>query len=65
MCNDLKARIQEGNNQFPGDEKSIYLLYMGALNGDADARYLFKNLKSLFELGGGALEETSTEIWLD
>lgn len=63
ICTGLRTEIAKGNTEFPYDEKSIYLLYMGALNGDAEAIYLFKNLASLFNLDG-AIAETRGELFL-
>ena len=62
LCKDLKIKFDRGDTHYAHDEKSIYLLYMGAINGDEDAIYLFKNLSSLFDLGGGAIEDTRSEL---
>ena len=49
---------------YPYDEKSLYLLFTGAVNGNSDAKYLLKNLEDLFVLDG-AIAETREEIWWD
>jgi len=48
---------------YPYDEKTIYLLFMGAINGNQDAKYLLRNLGELFILDG-AIAETLGEIWV-
>ena len=60
----LKEKAKTGKSIYPYDEKSIYLLFMGAINGDEDAKYLLKNLDKLFVLDG-AIAETRSEIWMD
>lgn len=60
----LKEKAKTGKSVYPYDEKSIYLLFMGAVNGNEDAKYLLKNLNKLFILDG-AIAETRGEIWID
>lgn len=60
----LKNKIKSDKSVYPYGEKSIYLLFMGAINGNKDAKYLLKNLDSLFILDD-ASAETRSEIWLD
>lgn len=63
LSKELKAKIAKGDKNYGHDEQSIYLLHMGAVNHDADAIYLFKNLDSLFDLDG-AYSETRGELIL-
>lgn len=60
----LKEKAKSGKSIYPYDEKTIYLLFMGAINGNQDAKYLLKNLSELFILDG-AVAETRGEIWMD
>jgi hypothetical protein len=60
----LKEKSKAGKIIYPYDEKSIYLLFMGAVNGNEEARYLLKNLDRLFILDG-AIAETREEIWIE
>ena len=48
---------------YPYDEKTIYLLFMGAIGGNQEAKYLLKNLDKLFILDG-TIAETLGEIWV-
>jgi len=60
----LKEKAKAGKSIYPYDEKTIYLLFMGAINGNSDAKYLLKNLDKLFILDG-AIAETKGEIWME
>ena len=64
LCKQLKEKSQAGKVFYPYEETTIFLLFMGAINGNADAKYLLKNLDKLFVLDG-AIAETRGEIWID
>ena len=61
LCNSLKEYIKSPKEFYPFDEKSIYMLYMGALNDHKQSIYLLKNLSNLFDVDG-AIAETIREI---
>lgn len=60
----LTEKAKAGKSIYPYNEMTIYLLFMGAVNGSEDAKYLLKNLDNLFVLDG-AIAETRGEIWID
>ncbi|MFW5872273.1 MAG: hypothetical protein ACOCUT_04125 [bacterium] len=61
LCTFLKEEVNTSEKIYPKDEKSIYMLYMGALNNHAESKYLLDNLRYLFELDG-AIAETYSEV---
>ncbi len=61
LCTFLKKDANIPKKIYPGDEKSIYMLYIGALNNHAESKYLLHNLQDLFELDG-AIAETYSEV---
>lgn len=62
LCKSLRDILKEHNKPaYPNDEKSIYMLYMGALNNDEESKYFLQNLRNLFEVDG-AIAETLSEV---
>ena len=61
LCRNLESQITGKPSLYPYNEKSLYLLYMGAINGMKKPKYLFQNLDSLFILDG-AISETKREL---
>lgn len=63
LIEDLNAISKKGVTQYPYDEKSIYLLLIGAINNNKEAGRILRNLDKLFIIDG-AIAETRNEIWI-
>lgn len=61
LCKKLDASIKKPAVFYPGDETSIYALFLGAVNNYHNCQDLFKNLQSYFVLDA-AIAETRSEI---
>lgn len=64
LCGRLNSNIKKPAAFYPGDEASIYALFLGAVNQYRNCYDLFRNLESYFVLDG-AIAETRSEIPFD
>lgn len=64
LLKELGEKTKVGRVPYPSDEKSIYLLLLGALNGNKEARNMLKSIRQRF-IPDGAIAETIGEIWVE
>jgi hypothetical protein len=64
LIHSLQKTAETGEALYPYDENTLYLLLMGAVNGNEKAKFLLKNLDTLFILDG-AVSETMSEFVVD